>query len=650
MTTAPYGSWRSPIDAATSIAGGIGFSNPVVDHDNIYWIESRPAEKGRSAIMRLDADGTETELIAAPWSARTRVHEYGGGAYAVKDGIVIFSNDADGRVYKIESPATDPVPLTPDVPDRQLRYAAFAFDLPRRRFLAVREDHRGKGEAINTLVAVSLDNGDDEGAHFAGGHDFIGPVALNPSATMAAAVAWDHPNMPWDDTVLYVITLDDAGMPVSSQVVAGSSPESVMLPEWADDDTLIFVSDRSEYWNLYRYRISDGTVVRLAPADAEFAYPQWKFGMTYYAIVDPRTIFAASTHLATWSLQRIDIETGVGEPITSDYTDVNGVSGGDGVAVFVGSSPTSPSVIARYDAATGRIDVVKASKEAPDLDFVSSPEAIEFPTEGGLTAHAFYYAPKNRDFVGPAGEKPPLVVLSHGGPTGSTDTALDMQLQYWTSRGFAVVDVNYGGSSGYGRAYRERLRDNWGIVDIDDCVNAAKYLIARDDVDPDRVTIRGWSASGYTTLAALTFSDFFKAGASHFGISELGIMATETHKFESRYLDGLLGPYPAAKAIYDARSPINFVDNLNCPLILFQGLEDKVVPPNQAEMMFDAVKAKGIPVAYVPFEGEQHGFRQKENIIRSIEGELYFLSRVFGFPLADAIEPVEIANESALEK
>ena len=368
MTTAPYGSWRSPIDAATSIAGGIGFSNPVVDHDNIYWIESRPAEKGRSAIMRLDADGTETELIAAPWSARTRVHEYGGGAYAVKDGIVIFSNDADGRVYKIESPATDPVPLTPDVPDRQLRYAAFAFDLPRRRFLAVREDHRGKGEAINTLVAVSLDNGDDEGAHFAGGHDFIGPVALNPSATMAAAVAWDHPNMPWDDTVLYVITLDDAGMPVSSQVVAGSSPESVMLPEWADDDTLIFVSDRSEYWNLYRYRISDGTVVRLAPADAEFAYPQWKFGMTYYAIVDPRTIFAASTHLATWSLQRIDIETGVGEPITSDYTDVNGVSGGDGVAVFVGSSPTSPSVIARYDAATGRIDVVKASKDAPDLE------------------------------------------------------------------------------------------------------------------------------------------------------------------------------------------------------------------------------------------------------------------------------------------
>ncbi len=650
MTIAPYGSWKSPIDAATSIAGGVGLASPLIDGADIYWLESRPAEKGRITIMRLSPDGTETELTPGVWSARTRVHEYGGGAYAVSGGTVVFSNDADGRVYKLEAGASEPVPLTPDLPDRQLRYAAFAFDPARPRVLAVREDHRGAGEAVNTLVAIALDGSNDEGTHIAGGHDFIGPVAIAPSGGRIAWIAWDHPNMPWDDTWLYIADLDDAGVPITPRIVAGGPRESVVLPSWADDDTLIFVSDRTEFWNLYRFRVSEAATVRLAAEDAEYAYPQWRFGMTAYAIVDSRTIVAASTRLASWSLQRVDIEIGSATPIASDYTVIGAVSGGNGAAVFLGGSPAAPTEIARYDVATNTIEVVKTTKDAPDAADLSRPEPIEFPTEGGLIAHAFYYAPANRDFRGPEGERPPLVVLSHGGPTGSTDNALDMALQYWTSRGFAVVDVNYGGSTGYGRAYRERLRDNWGVVDIDDCVNAAKYLIERGDVDPDRVMIRGWSASGYTTLAALTFREFFKAGASHFGISELGIMATETHKFESRYLDGLLGPYPEAKAIYDARSPINFVDNLACPLILFQGLEDKVVPPNQAEMMYEAVKAKGFPVAYVAFEGEQHGFRQKENIIRAIDGELYFLSRVFSFELPEAVEPVEIANEDALNR
>jgi dipeptidyl aminopeptidase/acylaminoacyl peptidase len=648
MKIAPYGAWSSPIDAETSIASGVGLSTPVVDYDNIYWLESRPAEKGRIAIMRRSADGTETELIAAPFSARSRVHEYGGGAYAVSEGIVLFSNDADGRIYKLEPDSSEPLPLTRDVPDRQLRYAAFAFDHPRNRILAVREDHRAAGEAVNTIVAISLDAGDDEGTLFAAGHDFIGPVAINPTGTHAAWIAWDHPNMPWDDTFLYVAELDAHGFPIAPTIIAGEPQESVVLPEWADDDTLIFISDRSEYWNLYRYRVSDGSFMSLAARDAEFAYPQWKLGMTSYAILDANTILATSTALANWSLELVDISTGASTPVRSPYTVINGLTGGDGVAVFLGASATCPHEICRYDLETGEIETIKQTKEAPESGYISVPEPIEFPTEGGLTAHAFFYAPTNRDFTAPNGELPPLVVLSHGGPTGSTELSLDLEYQFWTSRGFALVDVNYGGSTGYGRAYRERLRDTWGVVDIDDCVNAAKFLIERGDVDPDRITIRGWSASGYTTLAALTFRDFFKAGASHFGISELSIMATETHKFESRYLDGLLGAYPEAKATYDARSPINFVDDLNCPLILFQGLEDKVVPPNQAEMMFEAVKAKGIPVAYVAFEGEQHGFRQKENIIRAIEGELYFLSRVFNFPLAESIEPVEIANDGAL--
>jgi dipeptidyl aminopeptidase/acylaminoacyl peptidase len=649
MTVAPYGSWTSPIDAATAIAAGIGLTEPHLDGDLTYWLESRAAEKGRMTIIRRDPDGSSTELLAAPWSARTRVHEYGGGAYAVADGMVIFSNDADGRVYRIDWPGAEPVPLTPDLPDRQLRYASFHVDLRRRRVVAVREDHRGEGEAVNTLVAFSLDAGNDEGTVLASGHDFIGPIAFNPSGTRAAWIAWDHPRMPWDGTLLHVADVAKDGKLTASHIIAGGETESVVLPAWSDDDTLLFVSDRTGWWNLYRWR--DDDLTPLAPGDTEFAYPQWKFGMTSYAITGPDTVIAASTTGGEWKLQRIGISHGRSTPIACPYTEIGNVDGLNGAAVFIGASPTMPHEVVRFDVVSGQFETLKRSSELTiDPGYISKPEEIAFPTEGGLTAYGYYYAPKNQDVTGPSGEKPPLIVLSHGGPTGSTSTALDMGVQYWTSRGFAVLDVNYGGSTGYGRTYRERLNDNWGIVDVDDCINGAKALIERGLVDPERITIRGWSASGYTTLAALTFRDFFKAGASHFGISELGIMARETHKFESRYLDGLVGPYPEASAIYDERSPINAVDQLSCPLILFQGLEDKVVPPNQAEMMYEAVKAKGIPVAHVPFKGEQHGFRQARNIIRAVEGELYFLSRVFAFPLPEAIEPVEIANEEALPR
>jgi dipeptidyl aminopeptidase/acylaminoacyl peptidase len=305
----------------------------------------------------------------------------------------------------------------------------------------------------------------------------------------------------------------------------------------------------------------------------------------------------------------------------------------------------TPNAIYRLDVGTGKSELIKASStDEIEPGYLSAPQPIEFPTEGGLTAHGLYYPPTNKDFTAPAGELPPLVVLSHGGPTASTATEFDLTIQYWTSRGFAVLDVNYGGSTGYGRSYRQRLNDNWGIVDVDDCVNGAKYLVDQRLADGDRLIIRGWSASGYTTLASLVFRDVFKAGASHFGLSELTAFTTDTHKFESRYLNSLIGPYPEKKELYEERSPINSVDNINVPLILFQGLEDKVVPPNQAEMMYDAVKAKGIPVAYVPFEGEQHGFRKAENIRRALDGELYFLSKVFGFALAEPVEPVEIAN------
>ncbi len=589
----------------------------------------------------------DRDLFPAPWNARDRVHEYGGASYSVADGVVVFSNDADGRIYRLDRDSGDPVALTPDPGDRKLRYAAMTFDLPRRRLLAVREDHRNGGEPVNTIVAVNLDQGNDEGVVLAGGHDFIGPVALNRSGTQAAWLAWDHPNMPWDGTTLYVADVLKDGAFGPAEIIAGGPAESIVQPVWAPDESLMLASDRTEWWNLYRWR--DGAVTQVVDRAAEYAHPQWVFGMSAYAFVNDTSLVAASNTGGIWGLSRIDIETGEEMPITSPYTDFDDIHGGNGRLLFVGSSPTQGSAIVCLDVASGTFEeLVHGSTLTIDPGYISTPEAIEYPTENGLTAYGFYYPPTNRDSSGPAGELPPLIVLSHGGPTSSTSTSLTLKYQFWTSRGFAVLDVNYGGSTGYGRSYRQRLNGAWGIVDVDDCVNGAKYLAERGSVDPHRITIRGSSASGYTTLAALTFRDFFKAGASLYGISDLETMATDTHKFESRYLDGLVGPYPEQKSIYEERSPIHAVDRLNCPLILLQGLEDKVVPPEQSAMMFDAVKAKGIPVAYVPFEGEQHGFRQAANIQRAMEAELYFLSRVFRFPLADDIEPVEIANEDAL--
>jgi dipeptidyl aminopeptidase/acylaminoacyl peptidase len=449
--------------------------------------------------------------------------------------------------------------------------------------------------------------------------------------------------MPWDGCELWLAELSASGTPDDQRLVAGSKTESIFEPLWSPDGILTFVSDRTEWWNLYQFR--EGSIVALCEMNAEFGMPQWVFGMSTYGFATADTIVCVYTSEGSWTLATLDVSSGELKPIESALTVFGGVDAADGVAVVVGGGPIDSTAIYRFDVASGSLEVLKRSSTLSiDPGYLSVPKAVEFPTEGGLTAHGFFYPPTSKDFTAPTDERPPLVVLSHGGPTAATDSSLDLSLQYWTSRGFAILDVNYGGSTGYGRPYRQRLNDNWGIVDVDDCVNGAKYLVKQGLVDGDRLIIRGWSASGYTTLAALAFRDVFKAGASHFGVSELAAMAEDTHKFESRYLDGLIGPYPAAKERYAELSPINSVDNIRVPLILFQGLEDKVVPPNQAEMMYDAVKAKGIPVAYVPFEGEQHGFRKAENIRRALDGELYFLSRVFDFDLAEPIEPVEIAN------
>jgi dipeptidyl aminopeptidase/acylaminoacyl peptidase len=449
--------------------------------------------------------------------------------------------------------------------------------------------------------------------------------------------------MPWDGCELWSGNLTDKGEVVNQARIAGGQSVSIFQPEWSPDGVLYFVSDISGWWNIHR--AVNGSTENVCEIEAEFGVPQWIFGLSTYAFESADTIICTFVERGIWQLGALDLKTGKLDRIATPFTEISFVQAGPGRALFRAGSPREPFSIVELDLKTRAIDVLRRASNAEfEAGYISEPEAIEFPTEGGLTAHGFYYPPKNQDFAGPRDERPLLLVKSHGGPTSATVAVLMPTIQYWTSRGIAVLDVNYGGSTGYGRKYRERLNGTWGIVDVDDCVNGAKFLAARNQADPMRSMIDGGSAGGYTTLCALTFRNYFKAGASYFGVSDLEALENDTHKFESRYSDGLVGPYPERRDLYVERSPINFTDRLSCPLIFFQGLEDKVVPPNQAEMMVKALRAKKLPVAYVAFEGEQHGFRRAENIKRSLDGELYFYSRIFGFEPADQLEPVEIEN------
>jgi len=646
---APHGAWRSPITSALITESSVGLGQVVLAGAGVCWGEARPKESGRTTVVHRTADGTITDVIPAPFNARTRVHEYGGGAFAVVGDMLFFANFADQRLHRMSLSARDaPQPLTPAC-DSALRYADFAADPSRRRLLCVREDHRDAAHGVvNAIAAVAMDGDDAGGRVLVAGNDFYAAPRLDPTGTRLAWLTWNHPDMPWDGCELWVADVTPAGDLASVRRVAGGRDEALFQPAWSPAGVLHVVSDRSGWWNLFRVDEARGELVPLAPRAAEFGVPQWIFGSATYGFASAARIVCAYREAGHWKLATID---GIAEaaprlaPLPTPYSEIAEVRVDANRVVFVGGAPDLPRAVVQLDLARGAAAVLRQSRtvEIPD-GYFSIPQPIEFSTTGGLTAHGFYYAPVNRDFAGPAGTLPPLFVQSHGGPTGTADSTLNLGVQYWTSRGFAVLDVDYGGSAGYGRAYRRRLDGQWGVVDVDDCVNGARALVDRGLVDGARLVIRGWSASGYTTLAALTFRDVFRAGESHFGVSDVEALALKTHKFESRYLDRLIGPYPARRDLYIARSPIHFTDRLACPLILFQGLEDKAVPPAQASLMFDAVKAKGIPVAYVPFEGEQHGFRRAENIRRAIDGALYFYSRVLGFALPDAAEPVAIAN------
>lgn len=642
MTTkaASYGSWTSPITSELIVRGAVGLSQPAIDGTDTYWIEMRPAEGGRQVVVKCDKQGHLSDINPQPFNARTRVHEYGGGDYLVTAGTVYFSNFADQRLYR-QLPGAVPEPITPEA---EMRYAEALFDAARNRIICVREDHTVHGrEAVNTLVSLQASGNEDCGTVLVGGNDFYASPRLSPDGSTLVWLTWNHPNMPWDGTELWQATVKSDGSLGEASLVAGGKSESIFQPEWSPDGQLYFISDRNNWWNLYQLKGDEVTLV--TNLNGEMGVPQWAFGLSCYSFESARRIVCIYYVRGMARLATIDTSTKQLEPIDVPYTDAGWIRASAGQAVFRAGSPSSAPAIVRLDLESRRIVTLRLSNSLNiDSGYFSIPEVIEFPTTDGLTAHGFYYAPRNRDYRGPNGELPPLLVKSHGGPTSAAATALSLSIQYWTSRGIAVLDVNYGGSSGYGRDYRERLARNWGVVDVDDCANGAKYLVDRGEVDKDRLMITGGSAGGYTTLCALTFRDTFKAGASHYGVSDAEALTKETHKFESRYLDKLFGPYPEERDIYRDRSPINFTERLSCPVIFFQGLEDRVVPPNQAEVMVEALRKKGVPVAYVPFAGEQHGFRQAQNIKRSLDGELYFYSRVFGFELADPVEPIEITN------
>lgn len=641
---APYGSWRSPITAALIAAGEVSLSAPDVVDGDAYWLEGKPLEGGRVVLVKLAADKARQELTPRPYYVRTRAHEYGGGAYAVHGSTVFFSNFADQRLYR-QDPGEEPRPITPEprVAAGQ-RYADACVTADGRRLICVRERHEAEGpEAINELVVMPTD-GSAEPRVIAVGHDFYSSPRISPDGRRLAWLTWDHPRMPWDGTELWTADLADDASLSNEACVAGGPQESVFQPEWSPAGELHFVSDRTGWWNLYRLR--GETPQPLAPMEAEFGTPQWVFGMATYAFLADGRIASILSKDGIDSLVFVQ----AGQPIQLaelPYTAYGRWLRSSGnTLVFIAASPTEPSAVIRLDAATGACEILGRSlAQVPDAKYISRPRSIAFPTEeGNATAYAIYYPPANADFVGPSGEKPPLIVESHGGPTSMTLAQLSLETQFWTSRGFGVVDVNYGGSSGFGRAYRERLKGRWGIVDTEDCISAARSLEEQGEADGRRLAIRGGSAGGYTTLCALVFHDDFAAGASYYGVADCETLATDTHKFESHYLDGLIGPYPDAKDVYYARSPIHFAERLSCPVILFQGLEDRVVPPSQAERMVEVLRAKQLPVAYLAFEGEQHGFRKAETIQRTLEAELYFYSRVFGFPLAEEIAPVEIEN------
>jgi len=620
VTVSPNGSWRSPITSDLIAADSIILVDVLLDGDDVCWIEERPQEGGRYVVVRYTPDGVAHDLTPSHFNARTFVHEYGGGAVLVHQGTVYFSNFVDQKLYRQNrGEAPRAISQSPEC-----RYADAVIDASRNRLVCVREDHgRADGVVINSITAVASDGLKPEQV-LVQGQDFYSNPRISPDGNHLAWLAWNHPNMPWTGTELWVGTIGGSGEIQAPIRIAGSADESIFQPEWSPDGTLHFVSDRTGWWNVYRWR--DGMIEAVLLKSAEFGQPQWSFGMATYGFLPDGRIICSYRESGR---SRMAVLTAQLQPLDLPYTEVSSVRVCAGSFVFQGGAPDKPASIVRVRLDPMTIEVLKRSTEVVDQPNVraciSAPALIEFQSERG-NAYGWYYTPLNPAFTAPAEELPPLIVKSHGGPTAAASSILDLHTQYWTSRGYAVLDVDYGGSTGYGRKYRDRLHQAWGIVDVEDCTNAAKFIVENKKADPARVAITGGSAGGYTTLCALVFGTFFKTGASYYGVGDLESLVRDTHKFESHYLDWLVSKYPEEKERYKMRSPINFTEKLSVPVIFLQGGEDKIVPPNQAETMVASIRSKGLPLGYLLFDGEQHGFRKAENIKRALDAELYFYS------------------------
>ena len=654
----PYGEWPSPVTAACLVQGAAGISEVIADPVRpwlLWWAENRPDEGGRTVVMRRDLRGEEAEEVTPPGAnVRTLVHEYGGGSWWPHDGSLYYVEFVDQRLRRVDQPGGEPLLLTAEPPEpRAWRYADGRVTPNGRWSVCVRERHDTSGEPANELVAVAA-GGSQRVIPLWSGADFVMTPRVSPDGSMLAWISWDHPNMPWDATRLHVHELGDAALGAEVQVLGRGGDRSLCEPGWdtgaaGSEPRLLVCSDHDDWWGLYEVSLDDGSLLPVVVGDFDVATPPWVFGMQRWAA-------AAGTVAAAAGIASGDqiLVNGRGVPVIdssiASLTIARDAADGAAVLAYAGAGyQHEPEVATVRITGDGQADrrVVRPARELGlGEDLLIEPEAITFPTggDGSAVAHALYFPPANPACDGPAGDRPPLLVTAHGGPTAAARRQLQLGVVYWTSRGIAVVDVDYRGSTGYGRSYRRALEGAWGVVDVEDCVAAARFLADRGDVDPERLIIRGGSAGGFTVLAALSLHDTFAAGASRYGIADLEALAADTHKFESRYLDRLVGPYPEAREVYLARSPIHHIDGLDAPMIVLQGDEDEIVPPAQSEMIVEALKAKGVPVAYLLFEGEQHGFRSAENIVAALEAELAFFGRVLGFAPADRLPDLEISG------
>lgn len=620
MTHTPHGHWPSPITAELLTAQSVRISEPQAVGACIYWLESRPQEKGRNGLVCQSAN-VRTDLLPAPHSIRTRAHEYGGAPYLATDSAIFYVLDSDQRIYRYDIASKNAQAITPE---GAYRYSDFCYDNARGNLIAVREDCT-EDEHQPTSAIIALDVNNREIQILVQGADFYSNPRLSPDGNQLSFLRWNHPNMPWDGTECVLAQLNRPGEIINSAVIAGGITESIFQPQWSPAGELFFVSDRTNWWNIYRWT---GTKTEaICALDAEFATPQWVFGMSCYGFLSNTQILCCFSQQGMWQLGVIDNKTNTLTKIETDFRDIASIYCDAGVGYFIGASATNGAQLWQY--ANGQLTALNDKAQVVPADFIAIAQPIEFPTRDGESAHGFFYAPKNPDVTPTPTKLPPLLVMCHGGPTGATESSFNVKIQFWTSRGFAVLDVNYRGSTGYGKQYRDRLKNNWGITDVIDVCSGVDYLVAHALIDKNKVAIRGSSAGGYTVLAALIFSDAFKAGASLYGIGDLTALARDTHKFEAHYLDSLVGEYPAQKNIYQARSPIHHIEQLNCPIIFFQGLQDKVVPPAQAEAMVTALQQKGIMTKYLTFAEEGHGFRQAHNIQRVFNEELAFYLSVF---------------------